>query len=205
MPEQQVARTVRTPRTPPNTLALTILFLGLLVSFAANVRQDRKIAGLAQDLASVRQQNQGQIAQLRDAQSALLEQDLLRLDQLTTQLQKTSQDELREAAQLTNRARAELARTVEQRHQEMITAISDLRADLRAEANARASQPNVPKTVPIDVPASIAANLSAAPAVSVLPGRKIGDDDPTASVAQKKSIWSKLNPFSRHHTSNPAN
>ena len=211
MPEaeagKEVRKTVRPPQMSPQTLALWALFLAFLVSLSANVRQDQKTERLAQDLATLRQENQKQIAVLRDAQSASLEQDLLRLDQLTTQVQKTSEDEVQQAATLASRTREELARTVEQRHQEMITAISDLRADLRSEANGRTSQPNAQKTITEDVPVPVAADFSAPPALSLISEHKSSEEQPTPPPVQKKSFWGKLNPFSRHsqHTSNPAN
>ena len=96
MPEaeagKEARKTVRPPQMSPQTLALWALFLGFLVSLFANIRQDQKTERLALDLATLRQENQKQITVLRDAQSASLEQDLLRLDQLTTQVQKTSED-----------------------------------------------------------------------------------------------------------------
>ncbi|MGP0072907.1 MAG: hypothetical protein ACLPWF_13360 [Bryobacteraceae bacterium] len=211
MPEaeagKEARKTNRPPRMSPQTLALWALFFGFLVALFANIRQDQKTERLAADFATLRQENQKEIAALRDAQSASLEQDLLRLDQLTTQVQKTSEDEVQQAASLASRTRAELARTVEQRHQEMITAISDLRADLRSEANSRTSQPNVQKPITEDVPVPVVADFSAPPAASLISQQKPSEEQPTPSPVQKKSFWSKLNPFSRHsqHTSNPAN
>src|SRR5579863_4510607 len=102
---KEARKTNRPPQMSPQTLALWALFLGLLVSLSTNIRQDQKTQRLAQDLATLRQDNQKQIAALRDAQSASLEQDLLRLDQLTTQVQKTSEDEVQQAASLATRTR----------------------------------------------------------------------------------------------------
>jgi hypothetical protein len=112
MPDDPAGREIRSARMRPHTLVLWCLFLGLVVSLAANIRQERKTDALAQDLATLRLQSQKQVAELRDAQSATLEHDLLRLDQLTAQVQKTSQDEVQEAAELASKTRAELARTV---------------------------------------------------------------------------------------------
>jgi hypothetical protein len=96
---------------------------------------------------------------------------------------------------------------MEQRHQEMITAISDLRADLRSEANARAIQPNEPLKTDTDASHSggeldlsgltTSANSAALPAALVSEGR---EQSPTG--AGKKSFWSKLNPFGKSKAKN---
>jgi hypothetical protein len=206
MPDDQARRTVRMLRMGPHWLAIWILFLGLLIALGANVSQDRRIAGLAQDLDALRLEDQHDIAALHAAQSASLEQDLLRLDQLTDQLQKNSQDELRQAVSLANKTRAELARTVEQRHQEMITAISDLRSDLRSDVNTRASQL---KQIPVSHPDSRAAtqlrvssaasadNPPAAPA-SLVGEKKDHAEEAAPAPVQRKGFWSRLNPFGRN-------
>jgi hypothetical protein len=222
MPEDQAGIAARSKQMRPHTLVLWVLFLGLVVSFAMNVTQDKKIDSLTLDLAALRQENLKQIAELRDAQSASLEQDLLRLDQLATELQKSNQDELHQAASLANRTRAELARTMEQRHQEMITAISDLRADLRSEANVGAAQLKTTQQVQTAhreaLPGGVESDSSVANAASHLAltqatlvseekNREEQAEQPTPSATAKKGFWSRLNPFSRRspRTSNPAN
>ncbi len=203
MQQELTGKVARPVRLRPHALVAWFLFLGLLVSLAANVREDRRMNALASDLATVREESQKQVAVLRDAQSASLEQDLVRLDQLTTQVQKTSQDELQEAAALANRTRAELAKTVEQRHQEMITAISDLRADLRTEV--RASQSNSVQKPERDTPQAsgafppaTAAAKSAIPAATLVSEETDRDAQSIVPAAPKRSFWSKLNPFGRN-------
>lgn len=191
----------------PRTVALWILFAGLAVSLVANIRLERKTAGLLTDMANLRQDTQAQIAELRQAQSASLEQDLLRLDELTTQLQKSDQDEQHETLSLTNKLRAELARTVEQRHQEMITAVSDLRADLRAASGIKKPQANdVQRTSPGDGShsnvtvhlASVTGDTPAGDVTKTLISDAVPPaGPPPAPHAKKKKFWSKLNPFSR--------
>lgn len=204
MPEGQALKPVRLPRMRPHTAALWILFVGLVVSLAANVRQGRKTDSLLVDLATVRQETQAQIAELRQAQSAFLEQDLLRLDQLTTQLQKVDEDEQQQAVSLTSKIRSDLAKTVEQRHQEMITAISDLRADLRSAATLRAPGVNDLRKPAIDASsvngavhfaAVTAVDNSARPPEALVSTETPPKEQATALPAQKKRFWSKLNPF----------
>jgi hypothetical protein len=197
MPDDQAAKTVRFPQIRPYTSVLWVLFLGLVVAFATITTQDRKISGLTQDLAALRQENQRQMADLRAAQAASLEQDLLRLDQLTAQVERTSADEAQQAASLANQTRSDLARTVEQRHQEMITAIKDLRADLRSEAGSRANQL---RQTPPDRSAHSVTALDSPPPVSTAPVSEniLPSEQSAPPPFQKKGFWSKLNPFAKN-------
>jgi len=206
MPEDRAVRPVHLPRIRPHTLALSLLFLGLAVSLALNLRQSRKTNELTSDVAALRQQSESEIAELRQAQSASLEQDLLRLDELSTQLQKNDQDEQDEAVSLSNKIRSELAKTVEQRHQEMITAISDLRADLRTAASVRAasvSDLSKPAAGPAHATTGVqftgvaAADPPAVPAGALVSSAAPSEEQITPLPAKKKSFWSKLNPFGR--------
>lgn len=202
-PYQKLKRAIRIPPIGPNSLTLVMLSVGLVISLGANVRQDRKAGRLEQDLGSLRRQTQKQIAELRDAQSAILQHDLLRIDELTALLQR-SQDEFQQAASIANQKRAELGKVIEQRHQEMITAISDLRADLRSESEAKTNHP-----VPVQSlkPGVLAAN-AALQVSSVAPAdapadplaKLISEKDAEATYAppQRKGFWSRLNPFSRN-------
>ncbi len=198
MPDDQAPKRARLPHITPYTSVLWVLFLGLVVAFATITTQDRKISGLTQDLASLRQESQRQIADIRAAQAAALEQDLLRLDQLTTQVERTSADEAQEAVSLANKTRADLARTVEQRHQEMITAIKDLRADLRSETGTRANQLR-PAPAP-DRSVHYISALDAPPAVSTASASEnvLPPEQPAPPAFQKKGFWSRLNPFAKN-------
>ena len=140
MQQDRLEPLARAPRRPQKNLILWLLFLGIMLSFCGNIYQDQRAEALARNIASVRQDTQKQIAELRESQTALLEQDLLRLDQLTGQVQKTSEDILQQSTLAADRTKAELARTVEQRHQEMIRALSDIRSDVRATINVKQNQ-----------------------------------------------------------------
>ena len=202
-PNQKLKRPIRIPPIGPNTLTLVLLSVGLVVLLAANVKQDRKAGRLEQDLASFRDQTQKQIAELREAQSATLEHDLLRIEDLNELLQK-SQDQVQQATKAANQRRAELGRLVEQRHQEMITAISDLRADLRSEADAKASHRNPaqsPKPGMLDASAALRVSSQVqadAPADPVAKVISENDAEATEAPPQKRGFWSRLNPFSRN-------
>lgn len=203
MPNLKLKRAFRMPPIRPQTLTLVLLAVGLIVSLAANVREDRKTDRLAEDLVSLQLQNQRQVGELREAQSAAWEHDLLRIEELATQLQKTSDDELEQAASLATRTRSQLTRIVEQRHQEMITAISDLRADLRADAEGKANHQTPVKTpATIDTGAALRISRLTVGDAPAVPAGMLAQE-PTESLAppaQKKGFWGHLNPFSRNRS-----
>lgn len=200
MPEGLRIKRPRSRTLRPQTVVLWLLSLAVLLLLGANMREQQKTDVLATALSAYRQDSERQITELHQAQSASLEQGLLRLDQLTTQLQKTEQDEQRQAASLTNRMRSELARTVERRHQEMIRAISDLRADFRA-ASARPN-PNSDADKPHEVavrPATalISSNDPTTAISEAATETQPHEAPPAAEASKKKTFWSRLNPFSR--------
>lgn len=202
MPEGLRIKRAQAGRLRPQTVVLWLLSLAVLVLFVANIREKQRTDALTVALATYRQDSERQITELHQAQSASLEQGLLRLDEMTSALQKTEQDVQRQTQSMTSRMRSEFARTVEQRHQEMIRAISDLRADLRA-VSARPN-PNNDVEKPHEVATRPAATLTAltGAAISQTPAADAATkterhEDPAAATLKKKTFWSKLNPFSR--------
>jgi hypothetical protein len=206
MHENRLGPPAHASRGPQKTLILWLLFLGVVLSFCGNIYQDMRAQALAREIAIIRLDTQKQIGELRQAQTASLEQDLLRLDQLTEQLQKTNDDVLRESALAADRTKAELARTVEQRHQEMIRALSDIRSDLRANVNARQNQgPSdfkdanaQPERPVVETPVAIrtlVSNSSSQPALT--PADTSGEPAQPPGAGKKKQFWSKLNPFKK--------
>jgi F0F1-type ATP synthase membrane subunit b/b' len=202
MPEDRSVPTARASRVSQQTLILCFLFFGIVILFVRNIYLDQRADALAKNIASVRQDTQKQIAELRAAQTASLEQDLLRLDQLTSQVQKANEDMLRQSTLAADKTKAELAKTVEQRHQEMLRALSDIRLDLRATISAKPSpgpRDGQDATSQLDRPVTevplasrLVSNFSAAPAL--LPSEQ---EQPVETSGKKKQFWSKLNPFSR--------
>jgi hypothetical protein len=214
MPEDQAAPVLRPPRMRraplrPQPWILGIFAVGLVVSLATNIRQERKTRGLATDLAALQRKNDKQLADLREAQSALLEQSLLRLDQMANQLQKANQDDLHRAALLAGKVRSELGEMVEQKHQETVTAISGLKEDLRTEATARANQVSELQEADRDAahtraPDSLSAGSSdhsAAASAAPPSDPKSAEAQPPVAAGKKRGFWSKLNPFSRSRKS----
>jgi hypothetical protein len=206
MPEDHAPKSVRTWSPNLSSLVLWLAFLGMLISLSRSVYQDQKLNLLERDLDLARQQSQKEISELRDAQSASLEQDLLRLDQLSTELAKTNEAVVDQATTLANRTKLELSRTVEQRHQEMIRAISDVRADLRSEPNIRASEPvhDGPKANQASAratseaePTNSAPVANSTTSTATVASGESRDDQSAAASPKKKRFWEKLNPFNK--------
>jgi hypothetical protein len=206
MQENRLEPPAHASRGSQKPLILWILFLGIALSFCGNIYQDLRAEALARDVASVRQETQKQIGELREAQTASLEQDLLRLDQLNGQVQKTNEDALRQSTLAADRTKAELARTVEQRHQEMIRALSDLRSDLRANIGARQSQsPHdvqdanaQPERPVVEAPVAIRTLVSDSSQPALAPAdTEAGEPTQPPVTAKKRPFWSRLNPFKK--------
>jgi len=205
MAENRVEKAVGLSSPRLYNLVLWLAFFGMVIALSRIVYQEQKIDQLQRDFHLLRLQSQQEISDLRNAQSASLEQDLLRLDQLSTQLTKTNQDVLDQAKTLANRTKSDLSKTVEQRHQEMIRAISDVRSDIRPGANANATAPaREPQTASaeveqgsgeVDAVNSSAANRSSSSAI--VASGDAHEDSPAAPSPKKKRFWERLNPFGR--------
>jgi hypothetical protein len=187
----------------PLAVTLLFLFVGLALALTANVYQSRRSDRLEQEMASIRQDAQHQIAELREAQSALLEQDLLRVDQLSGELQKARGEILQQAKSDLTRSSSTLAKSVEKRHQEVLSQLSDLKSDLREDTGAKLTQVSQElertdlelKRIESDV--SVASSESAVdPKESAKPVSDSSGQQ-AAPLGKKKQIWSKLNPFNR--------
>jgi len=209
MPEGQATAPALAPRMRraalrPQTMILCLLAVGLVISLAANVRQEQKTQSLAEDLTSLRLRSDRQMADLREAQSALLEQNVRRWDQITTQVRNSTEDEQRRVAASASRMRAEMKKAAEQKHQEMVSAISGVKADLQAEESARARQVQeieqdrqAQRATTLDFLSPSNRDHSSAASAVLASDTKPADDPPPPRVEKKKGFWNKLNPFSR--------
>jgi hypothetical protein len=205
MAENRVEKALGLSSSRLYNLVLWLAFFGMVIALSRMVYEEQKIDQLQRDVRLLSLQSQQEISDLRNAQSASLEQDRLRLDQLSTQLTKTNQDVLDQAKTLANRTKSDLAKTVEQRHQEMIRAISDIRSDIRPGTNANAAAsarvaPTVSAEVEtgsgeVDVVNSSAANRSSSSAT--VASSDAHEDPPPAPSPKKKRFWERLNPFGR--------
>jgi hypothetical protein len=205
MAENRVEKAVGLSSPRLYNLILWLAFFGMVIALSRIVYEEQRIDQLQHDFHLLRLQSQQEISDLRNAQSASLEQDLLRLDQLSTQLTKTNQEVLDQAKTLANRTKSDLSKTVEQRHQEMIRAISDVRSDIRPGTNANATAPaRAAQTVSAQAEAGSgevdAVNSSAANRPSSSATVASGDaheDPPAAPSPKKKRFLERLNPFGK--------
>src|ERR1700676_3892794 len=136
-----------TNRPRSYSLVMPLLFAGMLFALAGNVYQALKAARFEHHVDLMQKSTQRQIADVKEAVSGVLEQNLLRYDELNKQLQSVSataveqtKAEVKQAEAEVKRSRSELAKTVEQRHQEVVTQLSDLRSDLREDTASKLSQ-----------------------------------------------------------------
>ncbi len=204
MPDEQ-PKSPRRPRLHPQTVIPWLLFLGLVVSFGANIRAEHEIGDLTMDLQTLREESQRQLAALREAQTTSSGQDLARLDQLTTQLQRANEEDRQKIAESTTKMRSDLTKTVEQRHQEVVHAIADVRADVKSAATAKPSPFTENQKPHSEGPQAISQQVNpwtsrtvepvAPPASSAAQEEKAVEPLSSSAAAPKKHFWSKLNPF----------
>jgi hypothetical protein len=188
-------------------MVVPLLFLGMLLALAGNVYQFLRAERFEHDVDLMQKSTQRQIADVKEAVSGVLEQNLLRYDELSKQLQGVTATTLDQARSEVKRSRSELAKTMERRHQEMVTQLSDLRSDLREDTASKLGQISSDlertgselKRVASNLDAGsgkIASNnsLEPKPAPSVAHAEPPTQEQP-AQTPKKKQFWSKLNPF----------
>src|SRR5260370_36222472 len=129
------------------SMVVPLLFLGMSLALAGNVYQFLRAERFEHDVELMQKSTQRQIADVKEAISGVLEQNLLRYDELNKQLQSVTataveqaKAEVKQAKAEVKRSRSELEKTVEQRHQEAVTQLSDLRSDLREDTASKLSQ-----------------------------------------------------------------
>jgi exonuclease VII large subunit len=115
--------------TRSHTVILSLLGLGMLAALAGNVYQFVRAEQVARSVEVLQQRTQSQIAKLGDAASASMEENQQRFDALKNQLQGAAAATLRQARSEVKKSGTQLAKTVEQKHQEMASELSDLKQD----------------------------------------------------------------------------
>src|ERR1700719_155923 len=118
-------------RPRSRSMVIPALFLGIILALAGNVYQFVRARHFEHDVELMQKSTQRQIADAKEAISGVLEQNLLRYDELNKQLQGVTTTTLEQARSEVKRSRSELSKTMERRHQEVVTQLSDLRSDLR--------------------------------------------------------------------------
>jgi uncharacterized phage infection (PIP) family protein YhgE len=195
-----------TSRPLSYSLVMPLLFAGMLFALAGNVYQALKAARFEHHVDLMQKSTQRQIADVKEAVSGVLEQNLLRYDELNKQLQSVSATAVEQAKAEVKRSRSELAKTVEQRHQEVVTQLSDLRSDLRDDTASKLSQisSNLERTgsklqrLVSDLDAASGKATSNSPVPALPPAGAHAEppvDEQIEPAPKKKQFWGKLNPF----------
>jgi methyl-accepting chemotaxis protein len=179
----------------------------MLLALAGNVYQFLRAERFEHDVELMQKSMQRQVADVKEAVSGVLEQNLLRYDELSKQLQGVTATTLEQARSEVKRSRSELARTIDRRHQEVVTQLSDLRSDLREDTASKLGQisSDLERTGSelkrvannLDVASGkVASNnpLDPTPAPVVAHAEPAAHKGP-APAPRKKLFWSKLNPF----------
>lgn len=149
---------------------------------------------------------QRQVADVKEAISGVLEQNLLRYDELSKQLQGVTATTLEQARSEVKRSRTELARTIARRHQEVVTQLSDLRSDLREDTTSKLGQISSDLEKTGSELKRVASNLDVGSgkvasdnSLEPTPAPALAHTEPLAheqlAPPKKKRFWSKLNPF----------
>jgi len=166
------------------------------------IRQQR----LEHDLDLGRRSTERQIEDVKEALSGVLQQDLLRYDELNKQLQAISTTAVEQAKSDATRNSSELAKTFA-RKQDVVTQLSDLRSDLRQDTAFKLTQlsSDLQKTdsdlkrvvneldttnKKVESNSEKLEEHSFAAAPPARPEHEHG-------AAKKQKLWSKLNPFSK--------
>ena len=133
------------------------------------------------------------------------EQNLLRYDELSKQLQGVTATTLDQARSEVRRSRSELAKTIDRRHQEVVTQLSDLRSDLREDTTSKLGQISSDLEKTGSELRRVASNLEGESGritsnnlSEPTPARPAHAEPPAheqlAPAPRKKQFWSKLNP-----------
>src|SRR5579864_5587126 len=93
------------------SMAVPVLFLGMLLALAGNVYQFLRAERFEHDVELMQKSTQRQVTDVKEAMSAVLEQNLLRYDELSKQLQGVTATTLEQAKSEVKRSRSELAKT----------------------------------------------------------------------------------------------
>lgn len=189
------------------SMAVPLLFLGMLLALAGNVYQFLRAERFEHDVELMQKSTQRQIADVKEAVSGVLEQNLLRYDELSKQLQGVTATTLEQAKSEVKRSRSELAKTMERRHQEVVTQLSDLRSDLREDTTSKLGQISSDLEKTGSELRRVASNLEGESgritsnnSLEPTPAPAVAHAEPPAHeqlapAPRKKQFWSKLNPF----------
>jgi hypothetical protein len=111
------------------TGVVSVLFLGLAVAIGGNIYESMSRDRLASDFARVQIATQQQLAKLNDTTKAAVLEALQRFDALQSQVEGAGDVNLRQVRSELKRTNTQLADGVEQKRQQLMGQLSDLRVD----------------------------------------------------------------------------
>ncbi|HTR39895.1 MAG TPA: hypothetical protein VMH80_28680 [Bryobacteraceae bacterium] len=180
-----------------------------MLSLAGNAYQFIRQQRVEHDLDLRERSSERQIADMKEALSGVLQQDLLRYDELNKQLQTVGASAVAQAKSAVKRDTSALAKTFE-RDQDVLTQLSDLKSDWRQDTASQLTQLSSAvqrtdsdlKRVVSELDTTngkvehnseeLEEHLAAAPAA-----RPEHEQAGGAAAPRTKRFWSKLNPFSK--------
>ncbi len=110
-----------------HTGIIVLLFIGLAVALTANVYQFVRAEQVSRQVEQLRLSTQNQIAKLNDSATAALEENQQRLEALKNQVQGATAATLQQAKSEVRRTSSQLSHSLEQKHQEAMNQLSDLK------------------------------------------------------------------------------
>jgi hypothetical protein len=105
------------------------LFLGLAIAIGGNIYESMSRENLARDIARVQVSTQQQIAKLNDTTKGALLETQQRFGALGSQVEDATDTNVRQVRSELKKTNAQLADGVEQKRQQLINQLSDLRVD----------------------------------------------------------------------------
>lgn len=190
-------------RRHSHLIAFSLLSVGLALALAANVCQFVRTEHLARDLVIQQRSISNQIAEVREAQAAMLEQNLRRYETLSRQVPAMAATAIEEARSAVHRSNSRLARAFTEKHESVVNQLSELESNTNTSSklNQLSSDLDETRTELNRVVSDLrSGNADAAPA-SQGPAAAQAEVTPleeTAPAARKRTFWSKLNPFKRN-------
>lgn len=196
------------PRVRRFPIAICLLGAGMALAIAGNVYQFVKQRHFEHDVDLMQRSTEHQMADLKEAVSGVLEQNLLRYDELSKQIQSVSSSTLEQAKSEVKKNTSELARALDRRHRDLVTQLSDMRADLRQDtvsklnkisADLQNTHSDLRRVATQLDTMNVKVETNSDEIKSELAAAHTSEPAPQEQAAPppkpKKQFWSKLNPF----------
>jgi dsDNA-specific endonuclease/ATPase MutS2 len=112
-----------------HTVLLWFLGFGMVAALAGDAYQFVRGEQVARNVELLQQRTQSQIAKLSDSAAATMEENQQRFEAMKNQVQGSASATLRQAKSEVKKTGTQLAQAVEEKHQEVVSQLSDLKQD----------------------------------------------------------------------------